>query len=182
MTLFRRFVCSAAWVVVLTAFAAAGAWAQETTGSISGTVTDSTGASVGGATVTLTNTDRGQEVRTLTTDRAGFYTAPSLPLGTYTVKVEAPNFKTDAVTGLVLHVNDSLTVNRKLSVGSASQQVTVEADAIQLNFQDASSSTLISGTQVRELSLPGRNYEQLVSLQPGVSYGGGDQLYIGLSN
>ena len=182
MSLFRRFVCSAVWVAVLAVFAVAGAWAQQVTGSISGTVTDPTGASVAGATVTLTNTDRGADIRTLTTDGAGFYTAPSLPLGTYTVKVEAPGFKTDSVTGLVLHVNDALTVNRKLAVGSAAQQVSVEADAVQLNFQDASSATLISGTQIRELSLPGRNYEQLVSLQPGVSYGGGDQLYIGLSN
>ena len=182
MSLFRRFVCSAVWVAVLAVFAVAGAWAQQVTASISGTVTDPTGASVSGATVTLTNTDRGQDVRTLTTNRDGFYTATSLPLGTYTVKVEATGFKTDSMTGLVLHVNDAVTVNRKLAVGSTSQQVSVEADALQLNFQDASSATLISGVQVRELALTNRNYEQLVALQPGVSYGGGDQLYIGLSN
>jgi uncharacterized surface anchored protein len=60
--------------------------AQETTGSISGTISDSSGASVKGAVVTLTNTDRGQDVRKLTTNSAGFYTATSLPLGAYTVK------------------------------------------------------------------------------------------------
>jgi hypothetical protein len=182
MSIFKRSLRNAAWVAALALFAVAGAWAQAVSGSISGTVTDSTGASVPGAAVTLTNTDRGLLVRTLTTNQAGFFAAPSLPLGMYTVKVEAQGFKVDEVTGLNLHVNDALTVNRKLLIGSTSQAVSVRADAIQLNFQDASSATLISGTQVRELSLPGRNYEQLVSLQPGVSYGGGDQLYIGLSN
>ncbi len=158
------------------------AYAQEVTGSISGTVTDSSGASVSGAQVTITNTDRGQDLRTLTTTGAGFYTATSLPLGTYTIKIEAPGFQTAAVTQLVLHVDDKLTVNKQLAVGSASQEVSVRADAVRVNLEDATSSTLISGTQVRELPLNNRNYEQLVSLQPGVSYGGGDQLYIGLSN
>ncbi len=156
--------------------------AQEVTGTISGTVTDPSGASVKGAVVTLTNTDRGQDVRTLTTNAAGFYTGTTLPLGTYTVKISAPGFNTASITQLVLHVNDALTLNRSLVVGSADQQVSVKADAVQLNFQDATSATLISGTQVRELALNNRNYEQLVALQPGVSYGGGDQLYIGLSN
>lgn len=114
--------------------------------------------------------------------RRGFYTGTTLPLGTYTVKISAPGFNTASITQLVLHVNDALTLNRSLVVGSADQQVSVKADAVQLNFQDATSATLISGTQVRELALNNRNYEQLVALQPGVSYGGGDQLYIGLSN
>src|SRR5580765_2120939 len=156
--------------------------AQAVTGSISGTITDASGASLQGATVTLTDTDRGQDLRTLTTNADGFYTAPSLPLGTYTVKIAARGFQTESVKGLVLHVNDSLTVNRQLSIGSATQEITVQADTVQLNFQDATSATLINCTQVRELALNSRNYEQLVSLQPGVSYGGGDQLYIGLSN
>lgn len=185
MRIVDRFVRSIAWVVALAVVFALGstvAMAQQVTGSISGTVTDPTGASVKGATVTLTNTDRGQDVRTLTTNSDGFYTAPTLPLGHYSVKVEAPGFKTETVTNLVLHISDKLTVNKQLSVGGASQEVTVQANAVQLNLQDATSATLISGTQVRELSLNNRNYEQLVALQPGVSYGGGDQLYIGLSN
>ncbi|MGH9596489.1 MAG: carboxypeptidase-like regulatory domain-containing protein, partial [Edaphobacter sp.] len=74
-----------AWIVLLAMFSVVAS-AQDTTGSISGTITDSTGASVKGATVSLTNTDRGQNIRALTTNSAGFYTATSLPLGTYTVK------------------------------------------------------------------------------------------------
>ncbi|WP_213804451.1 carboxypeptidase-like regulatory domain-containing protein [Granulicella sp. dw_53] len=156
--------------------------AQEVTGSVSGTVTDISGATIKGAEVTLTNTDRGQVARTLTTNSAGFYTATSLPLGTYTVKVTLSGFKTDSVTGLVLHANDALTVNRKLEVGGSDQQVTVVADAIQLNLENGMSQGLINGTQVRELVLNNRNYEQLLQLQPGVAYGGAnDQLYIGVS-
>ena len=158
------------------------AMAQEVSGSISGTVTDPSGATVKGATVILTNTDRGQDVRTLTTSGSGFFTATSLPLGTYTVKISVAGFQSTSVTGLVLHANDSLTVNRKLVVGSSDQQVTVTADAIQLNLENGMSQGLISGTQVRELVLNNRNYEQLLQLQPGVAYGGAsDQLYVGVS-
>ena len=156
--------------------------AQETTGSISGTISDASGASVKGAVVTLTNTDRGQDVRTLTTNSSGFYTATSLPLGLYTVKVTASGFKSEVVTGLVLHVNDALTVNRALAVGNAGETVTVTADQVQLNLENGMSQGLINGTQIRELTLNNRNYEQLLLLQPGVSFGGAsDQLYIGTS-
>ena len=156
--------------------------AQEVSGSISGTVLDPSGASVKDAMVTLTNTDRGHDERVVETDTAGFYTASSLPLGTYTIKVVAHGFQTSTVTGLVLHVNDTLTVNRTMAVGSSDQTVTVSADAVQLNLEDGTTAGLITGTQVRELVLNNRNYEQLVALQPGVSYGGAtDQLYIGAS-
>jgi hypothetical protein len=156
--------------------------AQQVTGSISGTITDSSGATVKGAQVVLTNTDLGQDVVTLTTDSAGFFTGRSLPLGNYTVKVTATGFQTDSVTNLPLHVNDTLTINRKLVIGSSDQQVSVMANQLQLNFENAMVSGLITGTQVKELVLNNRNYEQLLALQPGVSYGGiSDQLYIGNS-
>jgi hypothetical protein len=164
------------------ATAMTAARAQETTGSISGTITDNSGAAIKGATVVLTNTDRGQDVRTLTTNSAGFYTATSLPLGTYTVKVSDGGFKNEVVTGLVLHVNDALTVNRSLVAGSANETVTVTADQVQLNLENGMSEGLINGTQIRQLALNNRNYEQLLLLQPGVSFGGAsDQLYIGTS-
>ena len=122
--------------------------------------------------MTLTNTDRGQNIRTLTTNSAGFYTAASLPLGTYTVKVAAGGFKSEAVTGLVLHVNDALTVNRTLVVGNIQETVTVTADQVQLNLADATSQGLINSAQLSELPLMTRNYETSMNLQPGVTYGG----------
>lgn len=180
MNLRKRLLCSAV-MAALFSFVCTGAWAADAlTGSISGTVTDSTGAVIVGATVTLTNTDRGQDVRVLTTGPAGFFTATSLPLGMYTVKVSAHGFKTETVTGLQLHAADSLTVNKVMVAGSVSEVITVTAAQAQLDLEDASSSGLISGTAVDELPLNDRNYEQFLTLQPGVVYGGAtDQLWVG---
>jgi uncharacterized surface anchored protein len=104
---------------MVTALVAAGAQ-DATSGSISGTITDSSGAAIKGATVKLINTDRGTTIRTLTTNGAGFYTGTALPLGTYTVQIVDQGFKTESVTGIVLHVSDALTVNRLLSAASHS--------------------------------------------------------------
>jgi hypothetical protein len=159
------------------------ATAQETTGSISGTVSDASGAVIKNATVTLINTDRGQKVRTLTTSSAGFFTGTSLPLGTYTVQIGAGGFKTQAITGLVLHANDALTVNRTLVPGGESEVVSVTATEAQLDLENATSAGLINGTQINEMVLSTRNYEQLINLQPGVSFGGAsDQVYVGPTN
>jgi hypothetical protein len=173
-------LCSAV-LAALFGFGCGSAWAADSlTGSISGTVTDSSGAIIVGATVTLTNTDRGQDVRVLTTGSEGFYTATSLPLGTYTVKVASTGFKTATVTGLQLHAADALTVNKVLVAGSASESITVTAAVEQLNLEDSASSGLITGDQMNELVLNSRNYEQFLQLQPGVVYGGAnDQLYVG---
>jgi hypothetical protein len=158
------------------------ALAQNVSGSISGTITDATGAAIKGATVVLRNTDRGADIRTVTTNSDGFYTATSLPLGTYSVQIKDQGFQATTVTELVLHANDALTINRKLAVGSEDTVVTVTADAVQLNLENGMSQGLINGTQVKELVLNNRNYEQLLQLQPGVAYGGAnDQLYIGVS-
>lgn len=155
-------------------FAGSYATAQSSvSGSVSGTVTDASGAVIQGATVTITNTDRGQDIRVIKTNSAGFYTAGSLPLGTYKVSVTAPGFKIEAVTGLVLNANDTLTVNRVLTPGGASEVVTVTAEQAQLDFETASSEGLINSEQMNEMPLVTRNYETLMNLQPGVAYGGG---------
>ncbi len=166
--------------VAILLMSVSAALGQEVSGSIGGTVTDPQGAKIKGATVELINTDRNQTIRTILTNGAGFYTASSLPLGSYTVKITSPGFEIDQLTNLVLHVSDSLTVNRQLVIGSERQTLTVEADPVQVNLEDASASGLISGNQVRELVLATRNYEQLLALQPGVDYTGTtDQIYIG---
>jgi hypothetical protein len=158
--------------------AGSSAFAQQAvSGSISGTVTDASGAVIQGATVTLTNTDRGEDIRTLKTSASGFYIAESLPLGTYKVTVSQPSFKTEIVTGLVLHASDALTVNRSLVPGGANEIVSVTADEAQLDLQDATSAGLINSTQINEMALITRNYESLINLQPGVAFGGAsDQL------
>jgi Carboxypeptidase regulatory-like domain/TonB dependent receptor len=165
---FHRISLILAVLLSLTVFAAAQ---DATTGSISGTVTDSTGAVIKNATVTLTNTDRGEVIRAVPTNSSGFFTATSLPLGTYSVKVEDVGFKTEVVTGLVLHVSDALTVNRTLTPGAVSEVVSVTAASAQLNLSDATSAGLLNSTQINELTMVSRNYESLMTLQPGVAYG-----------
>jgi len=182
MTLSRGWVRGALWVVLLMTGSVL-ARAQEVSGNISGTVVDPAGAAVSGATVTLTNTDRTYVERTVTTNRAGYYAAPALPLGTYSVTVAMKGFKTTTETGLVLHASDELKVDKKLVVGAPTETVTIVADQAQLNLENGQSEGLINGTQIKELVLNNRNYEQLLGLQPGVSYGSAvnDQLYIGAS-
>jgi hypothetical protein len=167
-TLSRISLCLA----LLLTFATAASAQQATTGSISGTITDSSGAVIKGATVTLTNSDRGEVVRTVTTTSAGSYTATSLPLGTYDIKVENTGFKTELVTALVLHAEDALTVNRTLIPGSVNEVVSVTAASVQLDLSDATSAGLINSNQINELTMVSRNYESLMTLQPGVAYGG----------
>jgi len=168
-------------LAVLAAVGTSSAWAQDVTGNISGTVSDASGFVVKGATVTLTNTDRALTVRSVTTSSSGFYTATTLPLGNYQIKVSGTGFGDQTISGVVLHANDTLTINSLLKAG-AEQSVTITAEQQALNFENSSQGTVIDGTQVQELVLSTRNYEQLVGLQPGVAYTGGDQIYIGNSN
>ena len=156
-------------------------FAQEITGTILGTVTDSSGAIVPNAKVSLTNTDRNAVIRTLKTDKNGSYNAPQLPIGHYTVSVEMKGFKRADETGITLNVNDKLDKNEVLSIGNISETVSVEASALQVDTQSAAATGLITGTQVRELALSSRNYEQLVALMPGVTSDIGDALYAGVS-
>ncbi|GGA67983.1 hypothetical protein GCM10011507_19320 [Edaphobacter acidisoli] len=160
-------------IVAITGIGCIGSRAQDTTtGSISGTITDATGAAVKGATVGMTNTDRGATIRTVMTNSTGYFTATSLPLGTYTVHISDSGFKPVNVTGIVLHVNDALTVNRVLVAGDVNETVTVSAEEARVNLQDATSAGLINSTQLNEMPLVTRNYETLMNLQPGVAYGG----------
>ncbi len=156
--------------------------AQDVSGSISGTVQDASGAAVPNATVVLVNTDRNQTVRTVRTSGSGTYSATALPLGNYSIKVSAPGFSDQTLTSIELHVNDSLTINPALKNGTASETVEVNTATQQINTEDPTQAGLINGKQVTELVLNNRNYEQLVALQPGVNYSGGDSIYIGNSN
>ena len=107
--------------------------AQNSTGELDGTVRDSSGAVVPGAKVIITNIDRGAVERTVPTNKAGDYTAPLLPVGHYTVTVEAPNFKKITEDGIILNVNDKRIVNASLQVGSVAETVTVQANALAVN-------------------------------------------------
>ena len=154
---------------------------QDITGSILGAVQDPSGAGVVGAKVTVTNTDRNVVLRTLTTDSNGNYDAALLDVGHYSISAEANGFKTGITKNIVLNVNDKLTVNLRLEVGDVQQQVTVESAPLQVSLQSAEQSTVVAGTQIRELALITRSYAQLVGMMPGVSSASVDQLYVGTS-
>src|SRR5713101_1170595 len=167
-------------ILILLFLCACTLMAQEVTGSILGTVTDTSNAIVPRAKVTVTNTDRNAVLRTTTTDNNGYYVAPLLPVGHYAVSVAAQGFKTFSKTGIELNVSDRLTVNAVLSPGSVQEVVTVEANALQVETQSPTAGGLIDGTQIRELALSARNYEEMVALMPGVSSAVSDTIFVGV--
>jgi hypothetical protein len=143
---------------------AASAFAQEAT--IVGTVTDPSGAAVPNASITLTNTETGV-TRTLPTSSDGQYVAPSLGIGHYSVRVTAAGFKAAEQKDLTLNVGDRTRVDFKLEVGSAQEQVTVEANAIAVQTDSGEQSNVITGQQVTQLATNGRSLYELFALAPG---------------
>ena len=156
-------------------------FAQDISGTIGGSVLDPSGAAVPAAKITITNTERNQVVRTVKTDSSGTYVAPLIPVGIYSLKVEAAGFKSEEQQGIALNVNDDLKFNIKLQVGAASETVEVTASAAAVELGSPSSATTIEGTQISELALGTRNYESLVALMPGVASNAVDDLYVGNS-
>ena len=169
------------WICLSAIAVVACLTAQETSATIGGTVLDPSNAGVANAKVTITNTDRNQVVRELTTETAGTYSAPLLPIGNYSVKVEAKGFKTETRTSIVLNVNDSLKINVSMQVGGIAETVEVKEQAAAVELGTATSASTIEGKQIRELTLGTRNYESLMALMPGVASNATDDLYIGNS-
>lgn len=148
-------------------------FAQTLTGSISGVVSDANGANVVGATVTITNVETGLAVFTGTTDEAGLYNAPSLPLGTYDVVVEASGFKRVEVNQVQLSVGQRARIDAALETGQVTDTVTITGDTVaQLERDSSSQDTVIDTNQIRDLPTFDRNPLNLVNLVPGVSSGG----------
>ena len=145
---------------------------QNVTGTIAGTVSDSKGGVVSNGKVSVTNSEQQVVVRAMTTDERGLYVAALLPVGSYTVTVEAAGFKKAVRTGIVLNVDDKVAVNFILELGSVNETISVEADALLVDTQSATATGVISHTQLVELSLNSRNYAALVLLVPGVSDSG----------
>jgi hypothetical protein len=148
-------------------FCVTSAFAQYS-GTIRGTVTDPSGALISGASVTITNTATGA-TRTVESNQTGEFVVPEVPAGTYEVRVKQGNFKEFVAKGVELHVSSTATVDAQLQVGNISEQVTVEANAIQVQTDNATLGGVIEGDQVRELPLNGRSFKQLALLEPGVT-------------
>ncbi|HEY4358600.1 MAG TPA: TonB-dependent receptor [Acidobacteriaceae bacterium] len=150
--------------------------AQNITGEIDGNVTDASGAVIPGATVTIISADTRQLVRTTKTLNSGAYKVPLLQVGTYDVTVSSPGFKSSVTRDVKVDVGAAPAVNFKLVLGDVSAEVTVEANSEAPNVETSENSSVISKTELTELGLSSRNFEQLIALQPGVSYGGPDDL------
>jgi hypothetical protein len=147
--------------------------AQSTTGRVLGSVTDQSGAAVGGATVVVTDTQRGTS-RTVVTDVSGSYIAPDLIPGTYKIHVEGKGFKTEERLSVRVEVASDVRADFTLQPGNVSEVVTVSAEIPLLNSTSATLGGTLSNEEINDLPLSGRNYENLLQLRPGVMrYPGG---------
>jgi len=164
----RRFI---ALIFAVAAVSACVASAQTGTTSLRGTVLDRTGASVGGAKVTLSNATQAVERQT-STNSSGAYEFLAVPPGTYVLTIEMTGFRRYEQRNVHLLVDSPTTADVTLDLGSTAETVEVSAAAIALNTTDASLGNAFNENQVKQLPLEGRNVPDLLSLQPGVAYTG----------
>jgi hypothetical protein len=153
--------------------AALPAMAQSTAGRILGTVTDPSGAAVAGATVVVTDVQRGTS-RSLTTDASGDYVAAQLAPGTYKIRVEYKGFKTAERPNVVIEVATDVRSDFALQPGTVSETVVVQEEVPLVNTTSSTLGGTLSNKEINDLPLSGRNYENLLQLRPGVMrYPGG---------
>lgn len=139
----------------------------QTTAQIAGTVTDTTGAVIPGATVTLVN-DATQDKRVVTTDAVGLYSFPALLPSTYTIQVTAKGFQPSNLSGLDLHAGDSRSIPAfHLAVGSSSQTVTVEAAGEMIPEDNGQREDVLTSKDIENLALEGRDTTELLKVLPG---------------
>ncbi len=154
--------------LVFNLFVAVSTHAQVTGATLSGTVTDASGAAIPGAQVSVRNAATGV-TRDFTTDSAGFYTAPNITAGTYEVRVSAKGFSTAVQPNVVLGVGAQQLLNFSMKVGQTSQTIEVTTQAPQVQLTSSALSGEVASATVRELPLNGRDWTQLAALQPGVA-------------
>src|SRR6202043_3885514 len=142
-------------------------FSQANFGRILGTITDQSGGVIAGATVTIFDTQRGIS-RTLTTDDAGEYVAPSLLPGTYTVRAETTGFKTHERSEILLEVGRDSRVDLSLQPGARSEKITVTSTLPTVQTTNATLGGTLSSQTINDLPLNGRNYQNLLVLRPGM--------------
>ena len=154
--------------------------AQGATAAISGNVLDPTGAAIAGASITVKNVGT-SFTRMIVSDDQGRYIAPELPIGEYEVQGALAGFQTVVRRGITLTVGSQRVVDLTLPVGQTQETVNVTGEVSQIETTSSSVSSLVNETQMRELPLNGRNFEQLILLAPGsLSYpAGGSSALVG---
>jgi hypothetical protein len=142
--------------------------AQTNSAALSGLVTDPSGSVIVDASVTAVNIDTNVSQATLT-NQAGIYSFPSLPPGPYRLTIRHPGFKETVEQGLILHVQDAISLNLRMEIGTANESVTVVAATVPLNTEDATVGTVIERKVVETMPLNGRSFQGLLTLTPGVT-------------
>jgi hypothetical protein len=138
-----------------------------TTGSISGTVKDPSGAVILGATVIATNTATNVQAKTVT-DEKGFYAFPSLPVGRYNLKVEEEGFGTQSRNNLQVDASGAIVADLTLEMAEKIEEVTVLENSAQVETASSQMGEVVTGTQMTSVALNGRSYTDLLALQPGI--------------
>jgi hypothetical protein len=151
--------------------------AQDTRGTISGTVTDAQGASIAGAPVTVLNTGTGTAVK-LTSNNGGYYEASLLLPGSYSVTVEAPGFKRSVRSGITLSLGERLQIDIPLEVGGTTESVTVTAEAPMLDTSSVATGRAMTHKEVMDLPVIGNNIMALTRMAPGVQVPGTTQFLV----
>src|SRR5437667_2965015 len=140
--------------------------AQSTNAAVGGQVTDEQGRMVPGVTIVLTNLNTGVTYEAKT-NGDGIYSTPNLPPGIYRANVTKDGFKSIVKGDIELHVQDSASINFQLRIGSVTETVTVEAGASMINTTNASVSTVVDQSYIKNMPLNGRSFQDLILLTPG---------------
>ena len=160
--------------VLTTLFCGSFASAQTVEATLSGTITDPSGAAIVGAQVTATESSQGV-VRSTKTNEAGLYNIPNLQPGRYQVAVQASGFKAEVMDGVGLQVQQSARLDFHLTLGAVTESVQVAGNAVALHTDDSVVGQVISNKSIVELPLNGRNYLELAQLTAGVSPASGSR-------
>jgi hypothetical protein len=155
-------------LALLLIFATSTVHAQVSTGTIAGSVVDTSGAVVPNATVTVTNKSTGIVTRS-TTSAGGFYSVPNLQTGSYTIAVEASGFSGQIVEDIQLKVGAEQEINFSLQVGSVSEKIVVTSTSANIDLVTSTTMPVVDERTIVELPLNGRDWTSLASLQPGVA-------------
>jgi len=152
---------------LLLVFSSAGLRAQSTNASLNGRITDPSKGAIADAKIAAVSAGTNIRYET-TTNTSGEYYLPNLPPGLYRIDIEKPGLKKLIKPDVILHVQDALAIDFEMTLGSASESITVEAGARLLNTESATVSTVIDRTIVEDIPLNGRSFQTLIQLTPGV--------------